>query len=69
MQATYLLLLSQQKKTQSHKKKQKDDALVVNSFLKPFSVVMPAAKLDSGQAAAEQRPLPNTAAGSIASVF
>lgn len=42
-------------KTQKHKRKQKKGALVINPFLKPFSVVMPAAKLDSGHAAAEQR--------------
>lgn len=55
-------------KTQKHKSRQKEDALVVNTFLKPSSSAMPAAKLDSGQAAAEQRPLPNAAAGSITSV-
>lgn len=55
-------------KTQKHKRKQEEDAPVVNPFLNPSSVVMLAAKLDSGQAAAEQRALPNAAAGSIASV-
>lgn len=52
---------------QKHKRMQNKDGLVVNPFLKPFSIVMPAAKLDSGQAAAEQRPLPNAVAGSIIS--
>lgn len=55
--------------TQKHKRKQKEDALVVNPSLKPSSTAMPAGKLDSGQAAAGQRPLPNTAAGSITSVL
>lgn len=54
-------------KAQKHKKMQNKDALVVNPFLKPPSIAVPAAKLDSGQAVAEQRPLPDAVVESIIS--
>lgn len=52
---------------QKHKRMQNKDTLMVNPFLKLSSIAVPAAKLDSGQAAAEQRPLTNAVAGSIIS--